>query len=180
MNIEIIRSRRRRKTIQARKRQGRIEILAPAHMTDEQLQPHIDSLVKRIDRHEKAGVLSDDDLERRAQHLNRRYFNGRLQWQSIRWVTTQNRSYGSCTSMQGTIRISDQIAPMPAFVRDYIIVHELAHLLEPNHGPQFWALVNQYDLTERARGFLMGAGFKDSHPEIRDVEALDQLPHSKA
>ncbi len=168
MDIQIIRSRRRRKTIQARKRQDRIEILAPAHMTDEQLQPHIDSLVNRIDRCEKANVLSHDDLERRAQHFNRQYFNGRLLWQSIRWVTTQNRSYGSCTSMRGTIRISDQLAGMPTFVQDYVIIHELAHLLEPGHGPKFWKLVNRYDLTERARGFLMGAGFDsgdDSGPD---------------
>jgi predicted metal-dependent hydrolase len=158
MDIQIIRSRKRRKTIQARKRNDRIEILAPAHMTDEQLQPHIDSLVKRIDRNEKASVLSDDDLQKRALHFNRQYFNGTLQWQSIRWVTTQNRSYGSCTSVRGTIRISDELASMPTFVLDYVIIHELAHLLEPNHGPKFWELVNRYHLTERARGFLMGAG----------------------
>jgi predicted metal-dependent hydrolase len=128
-------------------------------MTDAQLQPHIDSLIKRIDRHKKACALSHDDLQKRAQHLNRLYFNGSLQWQSIQWVTTQNRSYGSCTSMRGTIRISDQLAGMPIFVLDYVIVHELAHLLEPNHGPRFQALVSQYALAERARGFLMGAGF---------------------
>ncbi|NQV33659.1 MAG: M48 family metallopeptidase [Phycisphaeraceae bacterium] len=170
MDIQIIRSRKRRKTIQARKRHNRIEILAPAHMTDEQLKPHIDSLVQRIDRHEKARVLSHDDLDKRAQHFNQRYFNGRLQWKSIRWVTTQNRSYGSCTSMRGTIRLSDQLASMPTFVQDYVIIHELAHLLEPNHGPKFWALVNQYDLTERARGFLMGAGFKSVDPSDLDTE----------
>jgi len=160
MNIQIIRSRRRRKTIQARKRNNRIEILAPAHMTDAQLQPHIESLVKRIDRHEKVSELSHDDLHKRALHFNRKYFKGRLKWQSIQWVTTQNRSYGSCTSVRGTIRISDQLGSMPTFVQDYVIIHELAHLLEPNHGPKFWALVYQYDLTERARGFLLGAGFE--------------------
>ena len=168
MDIEVIRSRRRRKTIQARKRQGRIEILAPAHMTDQQLQPHIDSLVARIGRKEKADRLSDSDLERRARHFNREFFGGRLRWESIRWVTTQNRSYGSCTSMRGTIRISDQLASIPTFVQDYVIIHELAHLLEPNHGPKFWALVNQYDLTERARGFLMGAGFQSDENDDLD------------
>ncbi|MCF7974754.1 MAG: M48 family metallopeptidase [Phycisphaerae bacterium] len=165
MDIQIIRSRRRRKTIQARKRNHCIEILAPAHMTDAQLQPHIDSLVKRIERHKKASTLSHDDLHKRAQYLNRQYFNGSLQWQSIQWVTTQNRSYGSCTSTRGTIRISDQLADMPTFVQDYVIIHELAHLLEPNHGPRFKALVSQYNLAERARGFLMGAGFGPEEEE---------------
>ena len=176
MEIHIIRSRRRRKTIQARKRQGRIEILAPTHMTDEQLQPHIDSLVKRIDRKEKAGVLSDADLDKRARHFNRKFFQGRLKWASIGWVTTQNRSFGSCTPVRGTIRISDQLASMPTFVQDYVIIHELAHLVEPNHGPRFWDLVNQYDLTERARGFLMGAGFNSDDHDDLDTEQHGSLP----
>ncbi len=72
--------------------------------------------------------------------------------------------------MRGTIRISDQLASMPTFVQDYVIIHELAHLLEPNHGPKFWELVYQYDRTERARGFLMGAGFKSEDDCASDNE----------
>lgn len=50
---------------------------------------------------------------------------------------------------------------MPGFVLDYILMHELAHLLQPNHSPDFWALVNRYPLTERARGYLMAKGMED-------------------
>jgi len=45
---------------------------------------------------------------------------------------------------------------MPEYVVDYVLVHELAHLLEHGHGPAFWALVDRYPRTERARGFLDG------------------------
>jgi hypothetical protein len=45
---------------------------------------------------------------------------------------------------------------MPHWVRDYVLVHELAHLLVPGHGPDFWALVQRYPRTERARGYLDG------------------------
>ena len=46
----------------------------------------------------------------------------------------------------------------PRWVRDYVLIHEMAHLVEPYQSPSFWALVNRYPRTERARGFLMAVG----------------------
>ena len=68
----------------------------------------------------------------------------------------QERRWGSCTPSTGTIRLSDRLREMPSYVVDYVLVHELVHLLVPGHGPDFWALVARYPLTERARGFLDG------------------------
>ena len=90
--------------------------------------------------------------------MNRRYFGGKLTWQSIRYVTNQNKRFGSCTPSHGTIRISHRVSEMPAWVRDYVLVHELAHLVEPNHSRAFWDLVNRYPKTERARGYLIAIG----------------------
>ena len=161
MEIKIIRSRNRSKTIQARMVQGVMEVRAPAGMSDKELQPHIERLRRRLERKQARKTLDDVGLEQRAQELNQQYFGGKLKWNSIRWVTNQNKRYGSCTPADKTIRISHRIASMPAFVRDYVIVHELAHLLEANHGPNFWKLVNQYERTERARGYLMAVGIED-------------------
>lgn len=88
------------------------------------------------------------------------FFGGRLAWTSIRWVSNQNSRYGSCTPRTGAIRISDRLIRMPDFVIDYVVVHELAHLVEPNHGPGFWTLVNQFPKTERARGYLMAVSLE--------------------
>jgi len=66
--------------------------------------------------------------------------------------------YGSCTPVDGTIRISDWLANMPDWVLDYVIVHELVHLIEPSHNARFWALVARYPRAERARGFLIAKG----------------------
>ena len=103
-----------------------------------------------------------------ARELTRKYFDGRLRWTSVRYVTNQNTRFGSCTPDDGTIRLSDRLAAMPVWVRDYVLVHELAHLVEANHGPKFWKLVNRYPLTERARGYLMAVGLEvldDHEPE---------------
>jgi predicted metal-dependent hydrolase len=45
---------------------------------------------------------------------------------------------------------------MPRWVVDYVLVHELAHLLEPGHGKRFWAWVDRYPKAERAKGYLTG------------------------
>lgn len=160
MEVKIVRSRQRAKTVSARAVDGVFVVQAPAHMSDTELQPVVDKLLARWQRRQQKDSLDDAALERRARELNRQYFGGKLQWQSVRWVSNQNSRHGSCTPSQGTIRISHRLATMPAFVRDYVLVHELAHLLEPNHGPRFWRLVNQYPRTERARGYLMAVGLE--------------------
>ena len=160
LEIKIIRSPRRRKTIQARKVRNGIEILAPAAMSDKELQPHIENLLARIRRRDARKALSDSDLEERAHLLNRTFFQGTLRWQWIRWVDNQHKRHGSCCSAAGTIRIASRLAGMPRFVLDYVLMHELAHLIEPNHGPRFWNLVNRYPKTERARGYLMAVGLE--------------------
>ena len=158
--VEVIRSRRRKKTIQARLEQGVLVVRAPATMSDAELAPFIERFQRRLARKLRPAPQSDEALEERARLLNRRYFEGRLRWRSIRYVTNQNKRYGSCTPARGTIRLSHRLATMPEWVRDYVIVHELAHLEEANHGPRFWELVNRYPLTERARGYLMAAGLE--------------------
>jgi predicted metal-dependent hydrolase len=136
-------------------------VQAPAQISDAELQPIIDKLRRRWEKRQTKETLDDQTLQRRAQELNRQYFGGKLKWESIRWVTNQNTRMGSCTPANSSIRISHRLATMPTFVRDYVIVHELAHLLEANHGPKFWRLVNRYPRTERARGYLMAVGWEE-------------------
>jgi hypothetical protein len=84
------------------------------------------------------------------------FLNDRARPASVRWVDNQQHRWGSCTPDNGTIRISTRLKGLPEWVINYVIIHELAHLLVPSHGPEFWALVEQYPKAERARGFLEG------------------------
>jgi predicted metal-dependent hydrolase len=161
MEVKIIRSRRRKKIVEGRLESGVLVVRAPAGISDADLAPIINNLKakveKKLRRHQQE---SDQALEARAQDLNRRYFGGKLTWQSIRYVTNQNKRFGSCSPSYGTIRISHRVERMPAWVRDYVLVHELAHLIEPNHSRAFWDLVNRYPKTERALGYLMAIGME--------------------
>ncbi len=160
--VRIIRSKKRRKTISGKLVEGNVvEIRAPASMSDEELRPFIERILKGFRRDREKEKLSDEDLEERTKRLNKKYFGGKLRWSSVRWSTRQDKIFGSCTPDSRTIRISYRLAKAPTWVLDYVIVHELAHLLEPNHSKRFWGLVNRYPLTERARGYLIALGFID-------------------
>ena len=74
----------------------------------------------------------------------------------MRWVDNQTSRWGSCTPGDRTIRLSSRLQGMPAWVVDYVLVHELAHLLEPGHDATFWAWVDRYPQAERAKGYLLG------------------------
>ncbi len=155
MEIIVKRSPRRRKTIQARMVNGAMEVLAPAKISDAALADHIIRLQAKLEK--RAAVRDDASLNARADYLNNKYFGGDLSWDSISYSSRQERRRGSCSFYEKTIRISQRLAKMPQWVEDYVIVHELAHLLQPNHGKKFKALVRRYPLAERAIGFLIAS-----------------------
>jgi len=92
-----------------------------------------------------------------ANALNEKYFGNKIKLESIEYVTTQNSRFGCCNYRTSRIRISHKIGLMPRWVRKYVVIHEMAHLVEPNHSKAFWDIVSRYRLTERARGYLMAA-----------------------
>lgn len=130
--------------------------MMPAGLSSDEEQEWIATVLERLERRERRRHPSDATLFDRARELSVRYLDGRVAPESVRWVGNQNSRWGSCTPADGTIRLSAQLRGMPSWVVDYVLLHELAHLLEAGHGPAFWKLVNRYPKTERARGYLEG------------------------
>ena len=58
-------------------------------------------------------------------------------------VRDQRTRWGSC-STSGTISLSWRLIMSPQQVMQYVVIHELAHLLQPNHSPAFWAVVARF------------------------------------
>ncbi|MFC5435322.1 M48 family metallopeptidase [Rhodanobacter umsongensis] len=66
--------------------------------------------------------------------------------------------WGSCTP-RNNLNFNWRLIKAPMFVIDYVIVHELAHLIEANHAPRFWNIVRaQLPAMERARDWLRDNG----------------------
>ena len=95
----------------------------------------VEELTRTIRRRERRGPVGDADLEARAAVLAERYLGGRTRPTSVRWSNRQQRRWGSCTPATGEIRISEAARRLPEEVLDYVLLHELVHLLVPGHGP---------------------------------------------
>ena len=154
--VEVRRSRRRRRTVSAYRDGDRIVVMIPATMTRAQEAEWVKTMLARLERSERRKQLSDDDLMRRAVRLNDRYLGGMAVPESVRWVDNQVARWGSCTPSDRTIRMSTRLQGMPTWVVDYVLVHELAHLLESAHDASFWAWVDRYPQAEKAKGYLLG------------------------
>ena len=115
--------------------------------------------------------------------LGERYLDGRAVPDTVRWVANQNNRWGSCTPGDRAIRLSTRLRGMPSWVVDYVLVHELAHLIEAGHTPAFWEWVDRYPKAERAKGFLEGVALaakwdmsSDDVPELSAADADSEVP----
>jgi predicted metal-dependent hydrolase len=172
--VEVRRSGRRRRTVAAYREDDRIVVLIPARMSRAEERQWVATMVERLERQERRRRPSHTSLERRARELSRRFLDGAAVPASVRWVDNQRSRWGSCTPVDRTIRLSSRLQGMPEWVIDYVLLHELAHLVEPGHSRRFWALLERYPRTERARGYLEGvaaaSGLDLGDGEVDDVD----------
>lgn len=159
MAVRIVRSKRRKKTVGAHVVDGVVEVVVPTWMSKVEAERFADQMRARF---EKKRATSDADLMLRSRSISRTY--GLPNAASVRWVSNQNGRWGSCTPLDGSVRLSDRLKKAPMWVIDYVLMHEIAHLKHPDHSSAFWSEVNRYPKTERARGFLDGLGFAENEP----------------
>lgn len=164
--IQIMRERRRRKTVtyELDVRHRVMVLHVPAVMPDtaleDMIQQAVDQAKEYVKRHMRRRTpQSDAGLFLRAQELNERYFEGKLTFRSVCYASNQRKRFGSCSPAAGDIRISARLQGAPYWVLDYVLLHELTHLVEPSHNARFRELMKRYPQAERARGFLMGVAW---------------------
>ncbi|HEY4422425.1 MAG TPA: YgjP-like metallopeptidase domain-containing protein [Pseudonocardia sp.] len=182
--IEVRRSDRRRRMVSARREGDTVIVFIPGWMSDSEERRWVDEMVRRLERSEarrrSPARKGDAALRRRSMELSRRYLDGRAEPHTVRWVPPMRTRWASCTPADATIRISERLRDVPSWVVDYVLIHELAHLLEPGHDAPFWAWVHRYPRAERAMGYLEGLsaaaglgmlGIDGEEPEAEEPEA---------
>ena len=176
-NVEVRRSARRRRTVSAYRDGDKTVVMVPSRLSKAEEEQWVATILERLAERERRRRPSDDALFERARDLSQRYLDGQARPISVRWVANQRTRWGSCTPDDGSIRLSTRLRGMPAWVVDYVLVHELAHLLVPGHGPRFWELVGRYPKAERARGYLEGVAAAAHLPDA-DADADEgAMPH---
>jgi len=80
-----------------------------------------------------------------------------VEWQRLR-IGNQLSRWGSCSS-SGTLSFNWRAMYLPEQLLDYLVIHELAHVEHPNHSPQFWELVERYDVR-----------FKQSRKNLKQID----------
>jgi predicted metal-dependent hydrolase len=157
MEIDLVRGTRRRKYVEAVLVGDRLRVTFPHWMSADQARETAEELRGRMQRRLDASRI---DVAARARRLARDCDLPRPR--SVTWSDQQHQRWGSCTPDTGDIRVSSRLAAYPSWVLDYVLVHELAHLVQRDHSAAFDALVDRYPLAERARGFLIA---KDLEPD---------------
>lgn len=183
--VRIVRSTRRTKTISSQWKNERFVVSVPAALSESAERTFVEEMLKKYRQRKVNANLanSDDMLQQRAYQLDRRYTGGLARPVSVRWVSNQDKRWGSATLYERTIRLSNRLQYMPQWVQDYVLVHELCHLVEPadGHGPRFQALLDRFERRAEAdiylKAFSTGyrAHARESGQPQDDIDGFDDV-----
>ncbi|MFQ4147109.1 M48 family metallopeptidase [Arthrobacter sp. LAPM80] len=172
----VVRRTARRKTgLSAFWEDGQAVVAVPSRLSLEDERYWVPLMVGRLEqgtrkaKGRRSVPAGDDALMQRALLLSRQYLGTPVIPESVRWVTNQNSRWGSATPARKSIRISHHVQGMPEWVLDYVLLHELAHLIHADHSARFWAELAGYPRLEAAKAFLEGASFASAR-NIKGIE----------
>lgn len=178
--VVVRRSKKRHRTLSARQDGDHVLVMVPWGMDSDEERRKVEKLVTTLlNRRRRYTATTDEELMERADRLARSYLDpvvgSRVRPSSVRWVTNQNHRWGSCTVRTGQIRLSARMAGFPRWVSDYVLLHELCHLVEPNHGSRFHELLSRYPQADKAEGFLTGWSWATSMGGTDGGEGTDAM-----
>ena len=174
--VEVRRSSKRRKTIEAYRKGDTIIVAIPARMSKREEERVVAEMVSKLGKDDLR--LTSTELMARALELNSLYLGNKATPITVEWSSRMERIWGSCTIEERAIRLSNRLDDAPRYALDYILLHELVHLIVAGHGPDFKALLAVYPELERAEGYLEGRQIRleeDLEESIESIESIDSI-----
>lgn len=153
-DLQIIRSPRRHRTLAAAIVGSTLEVRIPARLDVHDELEAVADICRRLLRRSRPAE-ADRELLRRAKRLDRQYLGGTAVPASARYSTRLSSAFANADLISRTVKISERLRGAPRWVLDYLLLHELVHLVEPLHSARFWRLVDSYRYAERAKGYLI-------------------------
>ena len=171
--IIVIRSTRRKKNVSAYRQGGRIVVSIPARMSKADERAMVPEMVAKIRAQEAAATMSEESLANRiSELLSELAPEITVRPSSVNWRGMRER-WGSCTGIDGSIRISDRLKGAPQYALDYVLFHEGIHLQFFDHGPKFKELLARFPEEELAEAYL--SGYEAAETALTAPEALKKL-----
>ena len=174
--VEVRRSSKRRKTIEAYRKGDTIIVAIPARMSKREEERVVAEMVSKLGKDDLR--LTSNELMARALELNSLYLGNKATPITVEWSSRMERIWGSCTIEERAIRLSNRLDDAPRYALDYILLHELVHLIVAGHGPDFKALLAVYPELERAEGYLEGRQIRleeDLEDHIDSIDPIDPI-----
>jgi predicted metal-dependent hydrolase len=155
--IVVIRSTRRKRNIAAYRQGGQIIVSIPARLSKADERAIVPEMVAKIRASEAARIIDESELSERCGELLATWAPEITERPtSVSWKRAMNERWGSCTSVDGTIRISERLQAVPAYVLDFVLFHESIHLRCGDHGSQFQGILARFPKAEVAEAYLAG------------------------
>lgn len=120
------------KSIVARIEDDQVVIAIPGEVLDSDHDPYLRSCV-----HGAIAMHYEEDVRSRVEYFHAQHVSTPLGGVRLR---SMKSSWGTC-SRQGVVTLAHRLLLLPEDLVDYVIAHELAHLIEFNHSPRFWEVV---------------------------------------
>ncbi len=167
------RSSKRRKTIEAYRKGDTIIVAIPARMSKREEERVVAEMVSKLGKDDLR--LTSTELMARALELNSLYLGNKATPITVEWSSRMERIWGSCTIEERAIRLSNRLDDAPRYALDYILLHELVHLIVAGHGPDFKALLAGYPQLERAEGYLEGRQIRLEEDLVDAINLIEPI-----
>ncbi|MFR1716824.1 MAG: YgjP-like metallopeptidase domain-containing protein [Butyricicoccus sp.] len=168
IEYELVRSKRKTLAVQVT-REGRVIVRAPLRLAKYRIErfvaEHTDWIARALaDQQSRRAAHPEPDEAKQAELIRRakielppkvqHYAKLMNLYPTGLKITSARTRFGSCSG-KNSICFSWRLMDYPELAIDYVVVHELAHIVHKNHGPQFWALVERYLPDYRARRAML-------------------------